>query len=109
MPKKLVLHKKSNFLTFVNMSVTLNRSLGVQRNKLLRYKLIKELYQKSVQEHPYTPTTKILEIYIAPIYPISRTTLYEILCTSITSQLKEIEAEIENQRLLKAQQIKLFD
>lgn len=90
------------------MSVTLNRSLGVQRNKLLRYKLIKELYQKSVQEHPYVPTTKILEIYIAPIYPISRTTLYEILCTSITTELKEVEAEIEKQRQLKASQMQLF-
>lgn len=89
------------------MSVTLNRSLGVQRNKLLRYKLIKELYQKSVQEHPYTPTTKILEIYIAPIYPISRTTLYEILCTSITTELKDVEAEIEKQRALKAAQTHL--
>lgn len=91
------------------MSVTLNRSLGVQRNKLLRYKLIKELYQKSVQEHPYTPTTKILEIYITPIYPISRTTLYEILCTPITTELREIEAAIEKQRQLKSTQIQLFN
>jgi hypothetical protein len=90
------------------MSVTLNRSLGVQRNKLLRYKLIKELYQKSVQDHPYTPTTKILEIYIAPIYPISRTTLYEILCTSITTELREVEEAIEKQRQLKATQTQLF-
>lgn len=89
------------------MSVTLNRSLGVQRNKLLRYKLIKELYQKCVQDHPYTPTTKILEIYIAPIYPISRTTLYEILCTSITSELREVEEAIEKQRALKAAQTHL--
>lgn len=88
--------------------VITNRALGVQRNKLLRYKLIKELYQKSVQEHPYTPTTKILEIYIAPIYPISRTTLYEVLCTPITSELKEVEAAIEKERQLKASQTKLF-
>lgn len=88
--------------------VITNRALGVQRNKLLRYKLIKELYQKSVQEHPYTPTTKILEIYIAPIYPISRTTLYEVLCTPITSELKEVEAAIEKERQLKAAQTKLF-
>lgn len=91
------------------MSVSLNRSLGVQRNKLLRYKLIKELYQKTVQEHPYTPITKILTQYIAPIYPISRTTLYEVLCTPITTELREIEAEIEKQRQLKALQTKLFD
>ena len=91
------------------MSVTLNRSLGVQRNKLLRYKLIKELYQKSVQEHPYTPTTKILEKYIFPVYPISRTTLYEILCTSIASELKEVESQLENIRYLKKFQKSLFE
>lgn len=79
-----------------------NRALGVQRNKLLRYKLIKELYQKTVQEHPYTPLTKILEIYIAPVYPISRTTLYEVLCTPITAQLKKIDEAINAQG-------KLFD
>jgi len=88
--------------------VITNRALGVQRNKLLRYKLIKDLYQKSVQDHPYTPTTKILEIYIAPVYPISRTTLYEVLCTPITTQLKEVEAAIEKERLLKASQTQLF-
>lgn len=91
------------------MSSTMtNRALGVQRNKLLRYKLIKELYQKTVNEHPYTPTTKILEIYITPIYPISRTTLYEILCTPITTELKKVEAEIEKERQLKATQTQLF-
>lgn len=82
------------------MSTAINRSLGVQRNKLLRYKLIKELYQKSVQDHPYTPLTKILEIYIAPVYPISRTTLYEVLCTPITTELKKIEDAINAQTKL---------
>lgn len=70
---------------------------GIQINKLKRYKLIKELYQKSVQEHPYTPTTKILEMYIYPVYPISRTTLYEILCTPVTKLLAEYEAKKQNQ------------
>ncbi|WP_348824023.1 hypothetical protein [Flavobacterium aestuarii] len=74
-----------------------NQINGVQINKLKRYKLIKELYQKSVQEHPYTPTTKILELYICPIYPISRTTLYEILCTPVTKLLAEYEAKKQNQ------------
>lgn len=77
-----------------------NRALGVQRNKLLRYKLIKELYQKTVQEHPYIPSTKILEIYIQPVYPISRTTLYQILTTSITTELREIEQAINAQTRL---------
>jgi hypothetical protein len=88
--------------------VVTNRALGVQRNKLLRYKLIKELYQKAITEHPHTPLTKILQIYIFPYHPISRTTLYEVLCTPITSELKEVEAAIEKERLLKAQQTKLF-
>jgi hypothetical protein len=88
--------------------VITNRALGVQRNKLLRYKLIKELYQKVITEHPHTPLTKILQNYICPVYPISRTTLYEVLCTPITSELRAIEAAIEKERLLKAQQTKLF-
>lgn len=77
-----------------------NRALSVQRNKLLRYKLIKELYQQKVQEHPYTPTTKILEFYIFPVYPISRATLYQILTTSITTELREIEQAINAQTRL---------
>lgn len=84
------------------MSVSINRSLGVQRNKLLRYKLIKELYQKVIAEHPYTPLTKIHQIYIFPVYPVSRTTLYEVLCTPVTSELKRIEDLINSQ-------VKLFD
>ena len=62
------------------------------KNKLLRYKLIKELYNETMKMHPYTPTTEVLRRYIYPLYPISRTTLYEILCTPITTKLKEIEA-----------------
>ncbi|MEY4926286.1 MAG: hypothetical protein RI894_722 [Bacteroidota bacterium] len=82
------------------MSVSINRSLGIQRNKLLRYKLIKELYNKVVAEHPYTPITKIHSVYIFPVYPISRTTLYEILYTSVTSDLKEVESKIALQTKL---------
>jgi hypothetical protein len=92
MPKK--------FFTFVYMSVSLNRSLGVQRNKLLRYKLIKELYQKHKTED--IPTTVVWRKYICPVYPISRTTLYEVLCTSVTSELKKVEDIINSQ-------VKLFD
>ena len=73
----------------------LNRAIGAQRNKLLRYQRIKELYNESIKLHPHTPLTKILEIHIFPIYPISRTTLYAILCTSITSELKALEV-LEN-------------
>lgn len=80
------------------MSVSINRSLGVQRNKLLRYKLIKELYQKHKTED--IPTTVVWRKYICPIYPISRTTLYEVLCTSVTIELKKVEELIEKQTRL---------
>lgn len=73
-----------------------NRSLGKLRNKLLRYKLIKELYQKYKTED--IPTTVVWRKYICPIYPISRTTLYEILCTPITTELKKVEEAINNQK-----------
>lgn len=80
------------------MSISVNRSLGIQRNKLLRYKLIKELYLKHKTED--IPTTVVWRKYICPVYPISRTTLYEILCTPITSELKRIEEIIDNQTKL---------
>lgn len=67
------------------------RQLGVKKNKLLRYKAIKELYQEKIKQFPHTPLTQILKNYIYPVYPISRTTLYEVLSTSITRQLQEIE------------------
>lgn len=77
------------------MSKSINRSLGSKRNKLLRYKLIKELYLKYKTED--IPTTVVWRKYICPIYPISRTTLYEILCTSVTSELQKVEEAIKNQ------------
>lgn len=77
------------------MSKSINRSLGSRRNKLLRYKLIKELYLKYKTED--IPTTVVWRKYICPVYPISRTTLYEILCTSVTSELQKVEEAIKNQ------------
>lgn len=73
------------------MSQPTNRQIGVQRNKLLRYQLIKNLYNETVKEHPHTPLTKILKNYICPVYPISRTTLYEVLCTPIASELRKLD------------------
>lgn len=95
-----MLYVQCKFLTFAYMSVSLNRSLGIQRNKLLRYRLIKELYQKHKTED--IPTTVVWRKYICPIYPISRTTLYEVLCTPVTSELKKVEDLI-------SLQTKLFD
>ncbi len=77
------------------MPISANRSLGIQKNKLLRYKLIKELYQKHKTDD--IPTTVVWRKYVSPVYPISRTTLYEILCTPITSELKRIEELMRNQ------------
>lgn len=89
---KTILFK--SFYSFI-MAISTNRSLGIQKNKLLRYKLIKELYQKHKTED--IPTTVVWRKYIYPVYPISRTTLYEILCTPITSELKKIEELLSNQ------------
>ena len=69
-----------------------SNQIGIQKNKLLRYKLIKELYNETIKLHPYTPLTKIHEKYIFPVYPISRTTLYAVLCTSITKEIKELDS-----------------
>ncbi len=69
-----------------------SNKIGVQRNKLLRYKLIKELYNETIKLHPYTPLTQIHKQYIYPVYPISRTTLYAVLCTSIAKELKELDS-----------------
>jgi hypothetical protein len=78
------------------MPISSKRSLGIQKNKLLRYKLVKELYQKHKTED--IATTVVWRKYICPIYPISRTTLYEILCTPITSELKRIEEIMRDQK-----------
>jgi hypothetical protein len=86
------------FFTFAYMSISLNRSLGVQRNKLLRYKLIKELYQKHKTED--IPTTVVWRKYICPVYPISRTTLYEVLSTPVTAELRKIQLIIDSQTKL---------
>lgn len=72
------------------------RSLGIQKNKLLRYKLIKELYNEHKTED--IPTTVVWRKYICPVYPISRQTLYQVLTTPIISELRKIE-ELENTQL----------
>ena len=66
------------------------RQIGTLKNKLLRYKLIKELYNKHKKED--IPTTVVLRKYISPIYPISRTTLYTILCTPVIKLLTELDS-----------------
>ena len=69
---------------------TNQRINGIQINKLKRYKLIMDLYKEHKTED--IPTTVVLKKYISPVYPISRTTLYTILCTPINKLLAELEA-----------------
>lgn len=75
------------------------QKIGTNLNKLRRYKLILELYNK--HKTPDIPTAVIWRKYIYPIYPISRTTLYEILGTQVNKELAKVEAE-------KAKQMSLF-
>jgi hypothetical protein len=70
------------------MSVGSKNSVSI--NKLRRYKLIVELYNRHKTDD--IPTTKVLKNYIYPVYPISRATLYTILNTPIDKLLKEAEA-----------------
>lgn len=71
------------------------QSQGINLNKLRKYKLIKDLYDKHKTDD--IATTVVLRKYIYPIYPISRTTLYNILCTPVNKELKELEAEMQTQ------------
>lgn len=66
------------------------QKLGIQKNKLLRYKVILDYYNEIKNED--IPTTVIHRKYIYPKFYISRTTLYEILGTPVVKELKEIQA-----------------
>lgn len=72
------------------------QQIGIQRNKLLRYKLILDLYRKHKTED--IPTTVVWRKYIRPVYPISRTTLYEALSTPVNKELQKL-TDIEAQQL----------
>lgn len=57
----------------------------LQRNTLLRYKIIRDIYLLHKTED--IPDTVILRKYIFPRFPISRTTLNTILNTPIEKKL----------------------
>lgn len=76
------------------MSLT-KQAIGIQNNKLQRYRLIMELYMLHKTED--IPTTVVWRKYICPVYPISRTTLYTILDTPINKQIKELQAIKDSQ------------
>jgi hypothetical protein len=67
------------------------QATGIQINKLKRYKLIIDLYKQHKTDD--IPTTVVWRKYICPVYPISRTTLYTILCTPVNKLLAEMEAQ----------------
>ncbi|GAQ15450.1 hypothetical protein MODO_3146 [Myroides odoratimimus] len=60
-------------------------------NKLRRYKLILDLYNQHKTED--IPLVVVWRKYIYPVYPISRSTLYEILGTAVVKELAKVEAE----------------
>lgn len=61
----------------------------IQKNTLLRYKIIRELYLE--YKNPDVPDTVILRKYIYPKFPISRSTLNTVLNTPIEKLLAEKE------------------
>lgn len=65
------------------------------KNTLLRYKLIKELYLQFKTED--IPDSVILRKYINPVYPISRSTMVRALTTDIDKELNAI-IQLENQQ-----------
>ncbi|MDM1045889.1 hypothetical protein HX004_14110 [Myroides sp. 1354] len=75
------------------------RIIGIKINKLRRYQLILDLYNKYKSDD--VPTTVVWRKHIYPVYPISRTTLYEILGTPVKKELAKIEEQ-------KATQMSLF-
>ncbi|MCC2590344.1 hypothetical protein [Chryseobacterium sp. MFBS3-17] len=63
----------------------------LQRNTLLRYKIIRDIYLQFKTED--IPDTVILRKYIYPRFPISRTTLNTILNTPIEKKLAELDQQ----------------
>jgi hypothetical protein len=70
---------------------------GIQKNKLLRYKDILDVYNEKKTED--IPCTVIWRKYIYPKFYISRTTLYTVLGTPVVKELKKI-SEAEKQEML---------
>ncbi|MCS7472406.1 hypothetical protein [Myroides odoratimimus] len=70
------------------------RVAGSQLNKLRRYKLILDLYNQYKTED--IPVTVVWKKYICPVYPISCTTLYEVLNTPVYKELAKIEATMKD-------------
>lgn len=65
-------------------------SKPLQRNTLLRYKIIRDIYLQHKTED--IPDTVILRKYIYPQFPISRTTLNTVLNCPIDKHLAELNS-----------------
>lgn len=69
-----------------------------RKNLLLRVKEVNEMYKEKAKIG--FSTEYIYRNFIAPVYHISRSTLYEYLAIPYERQLKEIEArEVEAKRI----------
>ncbi|MCC4211710.1 hypothetical protein [Leeuwenhoekiella parthenopeia] len=65
---------------------------GTERNKLLRYKKILDVYLEHKTED--IPTAVVYRKYIYPQFFISRTTLYAVLGTPVNKLLKELGEDV---------------
>lgn len=75
-----------------------NRKLGAQRNKLFRYQLVLDEYQRHNTQD--IPLTRIWKNHIYPKFGISKTTLYTILGTPVKKELEKVEQAQQSQMLL---------
>lgn len=75
-----------------------SQQLGRRLNKLRRYQLILNLYNE--HKTPDIPVSVVWRKYIYPVYPISRTTLYEVLGTAVHKELTRVEEECKQMNLL---------
>lgn len=66
---------------------------GRKLTTLLHYKNVKALYDMHKTED--IADAVILRKYIYPVYPMSRVTLYKILCTPVNKELKELQEEMQ--------------
>lgn len=79
------------------MEMVERRKQGALKNKLLRYQVVIDYYFVVKAENKYITIVDLHKDFIYPKFYISRVTLYNILATPITKQLKEIELIEKNQ------------
>lgn len=68
---------------------------GAKINKLMRYRAIKADFDLYKTED--IPTTVIWRKYIYPKWFISRTTLYNVLCTPVNKEIRELNEQLQLQ------------